>query len=310
MMEQENKVTQETEQEKKRQQSLRLMEAMNDVDDDLLLRAQKEPKVLRFPVMAGKMVAAVLVLFMAGAVFYSATGNNKKQSTLGFRANSIMDNFALINHRSGDASPQLDESVKSDVEMAESNTKNNSVGETNKETAQQNVTEGMNSQAYVLSMGLDEAKEVEQLGEYIPTNMPEGFAFTEAILSMDEVNTSLQVFWRTQEEEECSILIRKASMDEIYVMDVNDTDRYDVRKYQIPYADTVPEEYLTEFISPVFSAGDMTEEIVNSRMQEMTDFEDEVPVANFGILLEDGILVNFHAKMGAQELWSVVSELL
>ena len=83
------------------------------------------------------------------------------------------------------------------------------------------------------------------------------------------------------------------------LMDASKPELYDVRLYEIPWADTVPPEASEAgFYNPVFALEDLSEEIVASRIYEVDDAGDvDGYRINFGVWYEDaGVLVEYDAK--------------
>ncbi len=147
-----------------------------------------------------------------------------------------------------------------------------------------------------------EARETE-LGRYLPARMPAGYTFESARQGADG---SLFVCWRRGMDD----IMISVSYSDGGAAETVDTDRpetYDERLYEIPYGETVPEEYREMFANPVFAAEDMRLEIVQSRMKVYADAGDtDTPRGSFSVLYPDGILLGFNGRGTADEIWTML----
>lgn len=92
----------------------------------------------------------------------------------------------------------------------------------------------------------------------------------------------------------------------VETVDVEKPEIYDERLYEVPYGETVPEEYRQVFQDPVFALEDFSLEIVESRMKAYEDSGDTAtPRGNFKVLYPDGVLVSFNGRGTAQEIWDM-----
>ena len=87
-------------------------------------------------------------------------------------------------------------------------------------------------------------------------------------------------------------------------VDINVPESYDARLYDIPWCDSVPEEYRMDFYSVTFRAEDMSLEAVMAR---------EVPhdtggsSFHFSVLHPNGVLVSYSCDgMTARQVWELV----
>ena len=93
-------------------------------------------------------------------------------------------------------------------------------------------------------------------------------------------------------------------------VDVEKTESYDQRLYEVPYGETVPREYWQTFDNPVFAAEDFGLEIIESRMKSYDDQGDtDTPRGNFGVLYPDGVLARFSGRGTAEEIWEMFSSM-
>lgn len=124
-----------------------------------------------------------------------------------------------------------------------------------------------------------QARGWERLGEYVPAALPQGYAFSGAVYNAG--SGALTVYWERGMD---SILVNVRAADDVAAVDVDD---------------------------PVFASGDLSLEIVRSRMVSYQDAGDtDTPRGMFGILYPDGILVRFNGRGTAEEIWEMFRALV
>lgn len=148
------------------------------------------------------------------------------------------------------------------------------------------------------SLTLGQAREEALLGAYVPDQIPSGFAFEGAHRELGQDRNYMTLFWSGYYTH---ISIRIELLDDPAgqaVTDVNAPERYDVNRYETPWADSVPEAYRAEFDNPVFAAADLTEEVVSARMRYVTGDAGDVDGwrGDFSILYTGGVLVRYDLK--------------
>ena len=89
-------------------------------------------------------------------------------------------------------------------------------------------------------------------------------------------------------------------------VDIEKTETYNEYLYEIPHAETVPEDYRGVFHNPVCAWEDFSLEFVQKRMIAREDAGDtETPRGNFSVLYPDGVLVHFNGRGTAVEIWEM-----
>ena len=155
---------------------------------------------------------------------------------------------------------------------------------------------------------LAQAREDDVLGAYVPTALPVGYAFEEAYCVTERDEENLTVRWARGMDSITLHLERKGNAPA--TVDVEKTESYDQRLYEVPYGETVPRQYRQTFDNPVFAAEDFSLEIVESRMKSYDDQGDtDTPRGNFGVLYPDGVLVRFSGRGTAEEIWEMFSSM-
>lgn len=149
-----------------------------------------------------------------------------------------------------------------------------------------------------------EARGTEVLGSYVPTVLPKGYGFESASRNLDRQEENLTLCWSRGMD---SILLGIEKPDSAPdTVDIARAETYDVRLYEIPYGETVPEEYREIFQDPVFAIEDLSLEIIRSRVASYQDRGDTAtPRGNFRVLYPDGVLVRFNGRGTPEEIWEM-----
>lgn len=155
----------------------------------------------------------------------------------------------------------------------------------------------------------EQARQVEVLGAYVP-NAPKGYAFQEARLYQEGNESSLSISWAKGMD---SIRMSMSIVDgeETAVVDVSRPECYDQRLYEIPYCNSVPEEYRETVDHPVFAAEDLSLDVVKSRvLNRGVDLGDtDTPRGDFYVLYPGGVQVRFNGKATPEQVWEMLSPL-
>lgn len=153
-----------------------------------------------------------------------------------------------------------------------------------------------------------EARRMERLGEYVPRTLPEGYGFERAYSDPDLGRENLTVSW--SRGMDLILLHLEVAEGTVETVDIQKPETYDQRLYEIPYGETVPEEYRQAFWNPVFALDDFSLEIAESRMMIYEDSGDtDTPRGNFKVLYPDGVLASFNGRGTAQEIWEMFSSM-
>lgn len=150
----------------------------------------------------------------------------------------------------------------------------------------------------------DQARAEAALGAYVPARLPEGYGFEDAYCIPEDSEANLTVCWSRGMDFILLHIGKPLSLPQ--TVDVGRTELYDERLYEVPYGESVPEEYREIFNSPVFAAEDLSLDLVRSRMTAYGDQGDtDTPRGNFGVLYPDGVLVRFNGRGTAEEIWEM-----
>lgn len=161
-----------------------------------------------------------------------------------------------------------------------------------------------------------EAGQVEILGAYVPTRLPAGYVFETAGYVAGDGEAAdaltgqgrLMLTWR-KGMDSIRLCIERTD-DAVETADVGKPKSYDERLYEIPYGDTVPEEYRKTFLAPVFAKDDFSLEIVRSRVISYSGDggDTATPRGNFSVLY-DGVLVQFNGRGTPEEIWEMFASM-
>jgi len=157
---------------------------------------------------------------------------------------------------------------------------------------------------------LAQARQEEEFAPYLPTeNIPDYGEFYGRMVYQEDNQNNLFVRWsQGYNDVEVSVSLPEGDMWWGETVDIDNPASYDTRLYQIPWADSVPEEYRDTFFNPRFRAEDMSYSVVEARGTE----KDTGGMAyRFGVLHPDGTLVKYTCSgLTAWQVWELVEETL
>ncbi len=247
----------------------------------------------------GKMESAVDNA-ASGGMFYdgeaeTATSSSSVALTEGVRQESAEE-------QKPDPNPETDEN---NFDMATNYLESNEKGVGTDEIQVSGGTESVQVTGAKELMSLEQAREIEGMGDYIPTNIPAGYVFESA--EYVEETSALNVCWTKGVD---SVFWHVEVVGDAYSLNMVDLaaeETYNVYLYEIPLADTVPEEYREIFSEPVCRAEDFCLEFVEKRMIfRGTDAGDTTTHrGNFAVLYPDNYLVRFHGRGTAEEIYEM-----
>lgn len=176
-----------------------------------------------------------------------------------------------------------------------------------KEDIQKEVGSSVSDTSATKPVTEEEARNWMPLGAYIPQNLPEGYHVENAYINPEE--QSVTMIW-TRGMDNIMVSVSNVAPGTMETVDITKPETYDERLYEIPYAETVPEEYWESMNNPVFDFSDMDYdnglELMNSRMISYDDAGDtNTPRGHFTILIEDKILLYFNGRGTPEEIWNM-----
>ena len=159
---------------------------------------------------------------------------------------------------------------------------------------------------------LNQARQEEEFAPYLPAeNMP-GYGEFYGRLSWQEGGyNDLFVRW-SRGYDDVEVAVCRCPEKEYSTVDVDAPEQYDVRLYDIPWSESVPEEYRDTVYAPVFRAEDMSFSVVQARTLYRNDTgEGRKASIRLGVLHPDGTVVRYTCKgLTAEQVWAMVEPTL
>lgn len=152
-----------------------------------------------------------------------------------------------------------------------------------------------------------EARELAVLGDYVPGVLPTGYIWESGLFSAATGQEAESIFliW-TKGMDSIELVIKPVDAEEVQLTEITREETYNVHLYEIPYAQTLPEEYRSIFNDPVFRAEDLNLEVIEKRMKSFEDAGDTNTLrGHFSVLYEEGVLVRFTGRGTATEIWEM-----
>ncbi len=300
---------------RKQESALRIMGALSGVDEKLLERSNMSGRRKNITWGQYGICAAVVCAAVLGAstwrgyqLMKGADGTGAAASDNSGGSAVQMSGAAVSGEEGGgkySSGTEISALVNSDRGEIQEDTSLSAVSNGN--DIQDSVTEGCGGMLLNPGEKLteEEARNCEILGSYIPEKIPGGYVFESAYWY--EEAQELTILW-CKGMDDIHLSIKKA--EECEIVNINEPETYDVRLYEIPYGETVPQEYRVVFDNPVFAWEDFSVEIIQSRMRTVEDRGDTItPRGNFGILFTDNYLVEFQGKATINQVWEMFESL-
>ena len=159
---------------------------------------------------------------------------------------------------------------------------------------------------------LTQARQEEEFAPYLPTADVPGYGEFYGRLSWQEGSyNDLFVRW-SRGYDNVEVDVCRCSQPQYALADVNAPEQYDVRLYDIPWSESVPEEYRGTVSRPAFRAEDMSLSVVQARVLDRDDAGEGRAVSiRFAVLHPDGTLVKYICKgLTAEQVWAMVESTL
>ncbi len=158
---------------------------------------------------------------------------------------------------------------------------------------------------------LDAARQEAAFAPYLPQNAPSGAGeFFGRLRYQEGYENTLYVSWVQGYdivEVRVSLPEGDTSRNDTPV-DIRRPESYDTRLYEIPWCDSVPEEYQTDFYSVTFRAEDMSLDAVKARVVPHDTGGESF---HFSVLHENGVVVRYSCDgMTAEQVWALVEDTL
>lgn len=159
---------------------------------------------------------------------------------------------------------------------------------------------------------LAQARQEEEFAPYLPTENVPGCGEFYGRLSWQEGSyNDLFVRW-SRGYDDVEVDVCRCPEKGYSTVDAAATEQYDVRLYDIPWSESVPEEYRDTVYDPVFRAEDMSFSVVQARTLYRNDTgEGRKASIRLGVLHPDGTVVRYTCKgLTAEQVWAMVEPTL
>ena len=159
---------------------------------------------------------------------------------------------------------------------------------------------------------LDEAYLDPDFGALLPKNVPSRFGFESARRFINQDIDSLFVYWYTGPDYIDWRVSKTTDYDTRRIVSPGEPEKYEMSRYPIPWADSVPDE-LREYVSnPVFLAEDLTLEIVQARAYWVDNDHGDTPGwrMRFSVLSGDVVVEADVKGASPEEVWEMFAGLI
>lgn len=161
---------------------------------------------------------------------------------------------------------------------------------------------------------LEAARQETAFAPWLPAETPAGYGeFYGRMTWQEGLEHTMYLRW-SRGYDDVTMMIYLPEGETVWggVVDVDRPETYDVRRYPVPRADSVPEEYRETVDHPVFRAEDMSRDLVAARAYTAEDAGDTGGVRmSFSVLHPDNTLVQYDTKgLSVEELWALVEPTL
>ena len=121
---------------------------------------------------------------------------------------------------------------------------------------------------------LKEARTEPDFGGYLPTELPDGFAESSIRRFRFDDSNYLSALWSRGLNDLSWVVTHYTEADASRLTGINELENYDLSRYPIPRADSVPEELREIVDDPIFDAQELTLESVYRRAYKVQDAGD------------------------------------
>lgn len=146
------------------------------------------------------------------------------------------------------------------------------------------------------NLSLGEAYSDTDFGKYLPKRLPIGFVFDSSIRFINQESNYLGAIWAKGQNDIWWRVSNLGEQEKNRITSVEDTHNYDMSRYPIPQAESVPEELREIVENPIFRIEELTLDVVKARAYQSKDAGDTSSYRmRFGVLY-GSVLVEVTAK--------------
>lgn len=344
---------QNAEEARRREGAMRLFGALSGVDEEYLAACESEScgKVLAFSGFGGfarrygMMFAAALCLAVLGIGYLTLQtaprAKNLSDSTAfsgGYGVASREEAAAdAVDGMQPEAAPQEVGAEDLNTELSMAQIQNAPSAASKQEESKRFAGEGceedslaqQNRMSDAESLGgaksgeemtLEQAGRLAVVGEYLPDVWPAQGEITRLVGEDTAGAEWVSLTWSYANQWDSFVLSVEnlgealpAYIEEA-VADQKKPETYDENLYEIPYAETLPKEYLTVFQDPVFEGDTFDKDCVRARLISPSGDSGDTgtPRGRFRVLYREGdnyVLVRFNGRGNVDEIWDLLSSM-
>lgn len=238
-----------------------LYESFNFIDDNILEHSEqnvkREKRDMTFNWKKCGVIAACFCLLVATAFTVSNLLYSSRSELLPFYASLGSGTFpnGIIKDEEGKLNGSLND--------------NASTGDEERVKASNAVIDK--------TLTLSEALDMDPFGSYMLSTVPSGYSEESIRWYEDENSSYLSALWTKGEGSFDEISWRVFSYNESdanRITSVDDTKNYDLGRYSVPLADSVPDELSQIVYRPIFKIEELTLDAVNRRAYSLNDGDD------------------------------------
>lgn len=117
----------------------------------------------------------------------------------------------------------------------------------------------------ILKLAQQEAYSFEEYGQFLPRSILSGYKFEAASINNNAAHKILNLIY-TSGYYYIEIRVRTVQPeDENRMVKVNEIEKYDITKYTIPFADSIPPNFYYTMRNPIFQSEELTKEVLSLR---------------------------------------------
>lgn len=158
------------------------------------------------------------------------------------------------------------------------------------------------NQKVIQYKSIQEIIQNEKYSQFIPRKWIEGYNYENGTLTQKDNVQSMHLSY-TKNYGYVEVNIREINNISNYyerVVDISDTHKYDITQYEIPFAQSVPQELRVTIEEPIFNSSQISEDALKMRVIKLQERgESEKQTMRFGVACEDIIIdynISYYGK--------------
>lgn len=160
---------------------------------------------------------------------------------------------------------------------------------------------------------LQEIIENKRFSQVIPRKCIEGYNYENGVLTQKDKVESIHLSF-TKDYGYVSVNVQEIKNVSNYtdrIVDANDTDKYNITEYEIPFAESVPQDLRITMDDPIFDSSQITEDVLKKRVVKIQESgESNKQTMRFGVSCGDLLIDYIIAYYGEDSLAKKTYEIL